>query len=144
MLPDDLCSIFVWFQFPKNDLMVVLAYRDKTCVVIEPVDLADRARVRREHAVRDPAVLPEAVDLHTVVIIVECVHVATIGELNLRAPAHIQVLEVRRRYIIRVHRVNLDSVQVADYEVETGRVERHCLDHVGQRLDCLQIKLPRV
>ena len=52
--PDDLITIIVWLQSPKNNLIVVFADSDQTGVVLQPLNLSDSATVPFEHAIGDP------------------------------------------------------------------------------------------
>jgi len=51
--PDDLSAIFVWLQFPKNDLAIVFSYRDQARVILQPLDLFDGTGMAFEHTIRD-------------------------------------------------------------------------------------------
>ena len=119
VLPDDLITLIVRFQFPKDDLVIIFADGDEACVIVKPVDLAHRAIVSTEDAVLDPRVLPERKDLNTVFVIVERVHVSSIRELNLCATTDIVMLEVSWCNIIGMHRIDLDSIKMANDKVET-------------------------
>ena len=54
------------------------------------------------------------------------------------------VLELRGCYILRMHSIDLDTVQMANHEVEARRMDRHCLDQVSERLHRLQSQLARM
>ena len=119
MLPDDLISFIVWFQFPKDDLVIIFADTDETCIVVEPLDLADRASMSTEDTVSNPLVLPERKDLNTVFVIIESIHVSSIRKLNLCAAADIVMFEVRGCNIVGMNCISLDSVKMTNDEVET-------------------------
>ena len=52
--PNDLITIIVWLQSPKNNLIVVFADSDQTGVVLQPLNLSNSATVSLEHAICDP------------------------------------------------------------------------------------------
>ena len=144
VLPYDLWTIFVWFQAPKDDFFVVFTHSDEASVIFEPKDRLNLAIVAFKDSVDNPLVFPEAENLHIVVIVVGCVHVATIGELDLSAASDRMVVELGGGHVVGQQRVDAHSVKVPNDYVETTRVNSDRLDDIRQLLDNLQSEAARV
>ena len=63
---------------------------------------------------------------------------ATVCELNLRAPPDLVILELSDCNIIGVNGVDANSVEVGDYDIEARRVEGHGLDRILELLHDLE------
>lgn len=74
-------------------------------------------------------------------IVIESVHAATITELNLSAATNLVMLKLGCSNVLRVHSVDLYTIQVSYDEVKARGMDRHRLDQVRQCFHCLQSEL---
>jgi len=100
--------------------------------------------VASKDSVDNPLVFPEVEHLHIVVVVVGCVHVAAISELNLSATSDRMVFELGDSHVIGQQSVNAHSVQVPNDYVEATRVNSDRLNDIRQLLDYLQSEAARV
>ena len=123
-------TVTTWLQFPKYDFSVLLSHCDETCVVFDPLDSLDRSIVALESAKFDTLVLPELIDVHIAIIVIDSEQVSPITELYLSAASDWDFFGGKRTHhdVIRVDRVDSQSVQVGNDEIEATRVDSHRLD----------------
>ena len=123
-------TICAWLQFPKYDFSVLLSDCDKTCVVFNPLDSLDWSIMALESAESDTLVLPELIDVHIAIIVINSEQVASIAKLNLSAASDRDFLGSKRthHHVVRVDGVHSQSVQVGNDEIEATRVDSHRLD----------------
>ncbi len=124
--------------------MIIAACRDKTCVVLEPENGADRAFVAFENAICDPEVLPEREDLDVVFFVVARIHVTSMGKLDLSTSAHVVVLEFGFCHFILLQGVYHYSVKMPDNNEKARWVNRNGLDNIIEALDDLEVQISRV
>ena len=75
-------------------------------------------------------VLPEFEHLNVVFFIVDCVEMASIGELDIGAAADFSLGELSNSHVVWMDRVDFDSVEVCDHGVEATWVKGDCLDNI--------------
>ena len=123
-------TVTTWLQFPKYDFPVLLSDCDETCVVLDPLDSLDGSIVALESAKFDPFVLPELIDVHIAIIVIDSEQVSPITELYLSAASDWDFFGSKRTHhdVIRVDGVHSQSVQVGNDEIEATRVDSHRLD----------------
>ena len=83
-----------------------------------------------ESAKFDPFVLPELIYVHIAIIVINSEQVSTITKLYLSAASDWDFFGSKRTHndVIRMDRIDSQSVQVGNDEIEATRVDSHRLD----------------